>query len=316
MTYQLDDKNHNSWHIIGNGAVGNLWAYHLHQAGAKVHLLTKKVLEGSQFQFIDLKNQHHEFSIKNLAIPSLKKGADDLIQNLIIPTKAYDAVNAFMLVQPWLSANSTIVLSHNGMGTVEKISKLISNKQTLLIASTSHGALKPSPHCIQHTGLGTTFIGCAHLTSYHKSRAQLITHCLNDAMPTVHFEEDLACILWRKLAINAVINPLTAINDIKNGELEHESFSTIKSAIIDEWYQAASAEGVTISLKETRAAVEEVIKLTAANSSSMRQDIKLQRNTEIAFINGYIVSMGKKHGIHTPTNQYLLDEVLKLSRQN
>lgn len=64
------------------------------------------------------------------------------------------------------------------------------------------------------------------------------------------------------------------------------------------------------------ARVYDVVSKTANNSSSMRQDIKLNRPTEIDFINGFIVEQAKKLNIATPENEVLLAQVKQLSAEH
>ncbi|MES9964811.1 MAG: ketopantoate reductase C-terminal domain-containing protein, partial [Candidatus Sedimenticola sp. 20ELBAFRAG] len=48
---------------------------------------------------------------------------------------------------------------------------------------------------------------------------------------------------------------------------------------------------------------------TAGHHSSMLQDIRNGRETEIDFINGAIVRLGEKHGVETPVNQTLVNQI-------
>jgi 2-dehydropantoate 2-reductase len=58
----------------------------------------------------------------------------------------------------------------------------------------------------------------------------------------------------------------------------------------------------------------EVLKVaqeTALNSSSMLQDIKQQRRTEIEQLTGYLIKTGESADVPTPTHQQLLNEFQK-----
>jgi 2-dehydropantoate 2-reductase len=57
------------------------------------------------------------------------------------------------------------------------------------------------------------------------------------------------------------------------------------------------------------AKVEAVCEATAANISSMLQDVFKKKRTEIDFINGVIVRQGQELGIATPVNSLLTDLV-------
>jgi ketopantoate reductase len=60
--------------------------------------------------------------------------------------------------------------------------------------------------------------------------------------------------------------------------------------------------------------VQTVISETAANHSSMLQDIFAgRRGTEIDFLNGYLQYIGKsKHDVQTPANSFLCNQVDQL----
>ncbi|NIW12581.1 MAG: 2-dehydropantoate 2-reductase, partial [Candidatus Thorarchaeota archaeon] len=45
--------------------------------------------------------------------------------------------------------------------------------------------------------------------------------------------------------------------------------------------------------------------MTAKNKNSMLQDIEKGKRTEIDFINGAILNLGKRNGIKTPLNKVL-----------
>jgi len=118
-----------------------------------------------------------------------------------------------------------------------------------------------------------------------------------------------------KLAINCVINPLTAINQCNNGKLQAIEFQPQIDLIIKELQQVIPLLEPTWhythqALKETMMAV---VVATANNYSSMAQDVKYKRQTEIDFINGYIVREGKKLGFDMTENEKLWRSVNALS---
>ena len=106
--------------------------------------------------------------------------------------------------------------------------------------------------------------------------------------------------VWIKLTINSVLNPLTAIFQVRGNEIITDSLRSIRHGIVDECLEVASAEGIEID-----PAIKEMIDVGVANFfnySSMCQDIIQKRKTEIDFLNGQVVELGKKHNIPTPIN--------------
>jgi 2-dehydropantoate 2-reductase len=115
--------------------------------------------------------------------------------------------------------------------------------------------------------------------------------------------------LWKKLAINAVINPLTAIHNIKNGVLADRKYTVSTSNICNEIAKVMGALGYTVTNAELIENVNQVIADTANNYSSMHQDLKFKRQTEIAFINGYVTSKAAELNIEVPYNHRLVEQI-------
>ncbi|MNL62088.1 2-dehydropantoate 2-reductase [compost metagenome] len=68
-------------------------------------------------------------------------------------------------------------------------------------------------------------------------------------------------------------------------------------------------EGIHTSADDIRYYVEQIIDSTAENISSMLQDVRAQRHTEIDYITGYLLKRARAHGINVPENVQLYDRV-------
>lgn len=124
---------------------------------------------------------------------------------------------------------------------------------------------------------------------------------------------DLTPHLWRKLAANCAINPLSALLHVPNGELlaDPESRSLLEAAA-REVAEVAGAKRIDIG-PEVVAATVEVARHTAQNRSSMLQDVEGGRPTEIEVMNGAVVREGQALGVPTPVNAWLLERVRRLT---
>jgi len=113
-------------------------------------------------------------------------------------------------------------------------------------------------------------------------------------------------MLWDKLIINVGINALTAITRMKNGEiLKIPETRNIMIEAVKEAVNIAKALNIKLEIKDHVRKTIEVAEATANNKSSMLQDIERRKKTEIDYINGAIVKLGKKLGIKTPVNKTL-----------
>jgi len=138
---------------------------------------------------------------------------------------------------------------------------------------------------------------------------QQTTALLNKALPPFGFVEDITRALWLKLAINCVINPLTALNDMRNKGVLLNEYDEIRYALCQEFALVAEQYDLVFSPLELEKHVLSVASLTGQNYSSMHQDIAMHRHTEIDAINGYIVSLANKKGISVPTHALMVDRV-------
>ena len=104
--------------------------------------------------------------------------------------------------------------------------------------------------------------------------------------PDVAWHNNIASANWRKLAVNCVINPLTALYGCRNGDLQRypEQIETLCREVAS----VMAMEGYHTSCEGLMQYVMDVIRSTADNVSSMLQDIRNQRHTEIDYITGYL----------------------------
>ena len=291
--------------IIGQGAIGTLWAYYLSRAGFKVTLVGRKSLASVLDLQITLPNKQQD----TIALDYLAGQLPLEIDLVLVTTKAYQVNDALI---PWLGQLTAvpIVLMHNGMGSIDKLP--LTEAHQILIATTSHGGLKLANNQVIHTGLGTTSIGSFQGISHAAGRH--IAKRLNQALPQVQYCEDITAALWTKLAINCVINPLTAVNECRNGQLSAQQYQPVIDRVCVEISQVTARLSLNLSYDYLRGLVNEVINNTAQNYSSMHQDIANQRKTEIDFITGYVIEQARRLNIQVPENERLLLEIKRLEQ--
>jgi 2-dehydropantoate 2-reductase len=309
--------------IIGQGAIGLLWYHHIQQvitssseqSKAKLHLLASKSLVAnkhnlqlSQYIFTDHNNQRYQGKINFAQTEDIQ--AADIV---ILCVKSFQIVASLIGIAEKLKPNASIVLAHNGMGTLSELPKSIIDKHNVYALLMTHGSLRTAPLTITHTGIGSTDIGL--LSGVSDLAEQLVMiQLLNTALPTVTFHKDIKQKQWLKLAVNCVINPLTAINDIDNGRVNKEEYRQSITALLEEIIAVASVEGITLKLNELKQTIKKVAQDTAKNSSSMRCDVLAKRQTEIEYINGFIHRLGTKHDIATPENTKMWQRVKSLTQ--
>ena len=287
--------------ILGPGAVGSLWATKFKLAGHNVSLWgrssnSEQLLQLDDNPAIGFSNQH---------VPSVRNA--DLI---VVTVKAWQVETAIEPLLPYISEDTIVMLLHNGMGTALLLeAKLPDNP--LIVATTTHGAYKPSKEQVLHTGQGNTQLGGFNAKG---AQCDFLADVMNHALPEVNWNPNINAALWTKLAINCAINPLTAIHQCKNGELAAPEFATKLANITYELVEVMYKEEIEVDFDSLHATIMQVVNATAANYSSMRQDVFHQRRTEIDFITGYLLQAAEKHHISTPENAKLYQRIKQIEQ--
>ncbi|MBB67247.1 MAG: 2-dehydropantoate 2-reductase [Rickettsiales bacterium] len=315
-------------HIAGSGAIGSLLAGAAEKQGLPYGLyprnpvfqVNKASIEKPEFEpaktetptpyFVEW-TDGTEYPIRQINSNKPHLSPSDM---LVLPLKVHHLKTALTQWLPLIDKRTPVVLLHNGMGGYEIAKSILPAQQPLLLATTSHGAMKRTSTQVIYTGVGNTQIGIApHLVSHKQLTmpewAKSVCHTLHALLPPVRYQTDIMKALWAKLAINVVINPLTALNNITNSHIAGEQFANERKTLCEEFAQVANACGQSFDAIEIEQQVIKVAGLTGSNYSSMHQDVKNQRQTEIEAINGYIVSMAQKKGIEVPLNTLLTKQI-------
>lgn len=281
-----------NWHILGPGSLGCLWAARLSQAHIPAslilrnqHRLTALQSQGGQISYL----AYGQSSPLDIPINAQLPNHPQPIERLVVACKAYDAVAAVESIKTRLSPNSCVFLLQNGMGSQQAITQLLPGIR-VIAASSTEGAFLTQPFHCTHAGQGTTLLGDLGHTQPEPT-------CLRDwqqAQISYQWTEAILAALWRKLAINCLINPLTVLYQCKNGQLaQHTERLT---ALAHELAQLLSAAGYPCTAEDVFAQCLQVIQNTAQNTSSMLQDVLNQRRTEISYITGFALAQSQQLG--------------------
>lgn len=277
------------WHILGAGSLGCLWAARLTQRGFNTQLVLRS--QASLNRYLELGAQlrfqgFQQDTAQSISIPA--QLADELqpITNLILACKAYDAVSAIQSIQHRLAQDCQLFLLQNGMGSQQRIQSELPTCR-VMAASTTEGAFSTKPFHCTHAGQGTTLIGDLG----EKQLPSFALKLWQRAHIDCQWSDDIWAALWRKLAINCMVNPLTVLHQCKNGELLQHTNRL--ATLADELAELLSAQGYPCDSSEIFALAQQVIQNTAQNTSSMLQDVQARRRTEISFITGFALEQSR-----------------------
>ena len=291
------------WHVLGAGAMGCLMAARLHAAGGKVIVLLREAQANQSVQLV----LEEGGARREITLPGSSAKDAGQISHLLVTTKAYDVEPAVRSIVHRLDGQSRVLLLVNGLGYAQPLLRDFPWLQ-LFYGTTTQGAYRTAPYHVYHAGSGQTRIGRPE----HPAAPAWMS-LWQQALPDCRWEADIARALWLKLAINCAINPLTALHNCRNGDLAtREELAREVAGLCEEIAELTRAQGYIELAADLHQRVRTVIKATAENHSSMLQDVRGGRSTEIDYITGHLLRIAAQCAVDMPRNQVLLKEVLAL----
>jgi 2-dehydropantoate 2-reductase len=282
--------------IVGTGALATLFAARLTQAGHHITLLgTWKEgidsLRSDGARLVDANGKEERFDVHATDDPREYVGT----KYAIVLVKAWQTERAARQLAECLAEDGLAVTLQNGLGNRETLVESLGENRVAL-GTITVGATLLSPGLVKVGGDG--------IISIERNPALgPIEAALKSAKFQVNIVEDAQSAVWGKLVVNAAINPLTALLRIPNGELlNRPSAHEMMGKLAREVAEVARAENIQLPFDDPLAMAEEVARKTAANRSSMLQDVLRNAPTEIDAICGAVVKTAQKYEIDTFAN--------------
>lgn len=277
--------------IIGGGSIGLLYAYYLSEF-YDITLYTKTIeqVRAINTAGVHLKgnNQEDNRLIKSKLFNEWS-GEEDLT---IVAVKQYHIDQIVNQIIKQQQCKTQFLFLQNGMGHLKLLKAL--EPQTVYLCSVEHGAMRNNYNTVEHKGIGQTKI------AIFQGVQDLPASFYEIPNFPVTFEKDYYEMLLKKLIVNAIINPLTALLKIKNGQIiENGHFFSVAKSIFTEIARVFYLNNTDLYFQYFL----EVCHNTAENQSSMYKDIEASRPTEIDAILGYIIEEAASRNIETPICQ-------------
>jgi 2-dehydropantoate 2-reductase len=281
--------------IIGAGSIGLLFASYISKA-ENVTLYTRTIEQANEinkFGLILQKGiQQRKSVVKALPITEWL-GSDDFT---IIAVKQYQLTSIVEKINEFPAKRKNLLFLQNGMGHLKLLEQIVGGN--IFVGAIEHGALKVNPHTVIHNGEGTTNV------AVFRGESTPIQHLTARFQPefSLVFNADYYQMLVNKLIINAVINPLTAILQVKNGDLiENRYYFHALKTLFAEISNILDLD----QPEEHFARILKVCHNTAENRSSMLKDIEAKRKTEVEAILGFILEEANRKETHAPQTESL-----------
>jgi 2-dehydropantoate 2-reductase len=274
---------------VGGGAAGSLAAAGQHDVIACVRQpIARFTLERAEGAV--------EAPLHMLSDPAQAKPVDWVL----VCTKTHQTAAA----GPWLARLCTpatrVAVLQNGIDHVARVEPLARGASIVPVLVYYNGErLAPDRVRIRHAGPHDAVVaddepGRAFVDLFDGTPLRIIRSA------------DFATLAWRKLLINAVANPITALTLQRQAVLRRPDVQELCRSILDEAVAVARAEGVKLAEDETARTIATLENFSGELGTSMYFDRLAGRRLEIEALTGAIVAAGDRYGMAMPLNRALL----------
>jgi 2-dehydropantoate 2-reductase len=289
--------------IVGPGALGSLFGAALAKRGHAVSLLGRQAPHLEALRDQGLRLEARDGTVEHLTVsathdPVIVSDADALI----VLVKSVDTISALNAIRPYVSPDHIVLTLQNGLGNVERIRSVLGPGPRILVGVTSQAATRLGSGWVKHAGEGPTLVGFRD--ERDAETAATLAGVFADAGLAATTVPDIERWVWRKLAVNAAINGLTALGGFPNGAIATTP-SLLDAAEIIAEEVASVAREIGIELGGMRRAILETATATKDNRSSMLQDLDAGRPTEVAAIHEAVLAAADEAGIAAPATRVI-----------
>ncbi|MBI3035354.1 ketopantoate reductase family protein [Candidatus Woesearchaeota archaeon] len=225
---------------------------------------------------------------------------------ILLTTKVYDSEKAIGSIKNLIKKGTVILCLQNGLYSENIAKKILKNKCLVLRAITNFGAVFLEPGAVKYNS-------CSYTAIEKSQKSREIAGNFKKCGLNGYVSESIKADMWKKLILNCVLNPVTAILKVENKAIADESLNPLKKLIVGECLKVAKRDGLVLKIDFVKAINKEF--KGSMNISSMQQDLMKGKQTEIDYLNGAVVKLGGKYGIKCPVNEALAEIIKEMEKK-
>jgi 2-dehydropantoate 2-reductase len=290
--------------VVGLGRVGGIAAAWLQHAGRH------NVTVCARRPIARLTLEHNDGAVE-LPLHTLTNPDDARpVDWVLLCTKAHETASAGPWLQKLCTPATRVAVLQNGIGHVERV------------APFANGAAA-FPVIVYYNGerLADDRVRFRHVSEHDVAVADdALGHSFVDMLAgtpiTVLKSRDFKTLIWRKLLINAVVNPITALTRQRQAVMRRSDVHELALGVLAEAVGVARADGAQLAADEAEQTLKTLYTYPPEAGTSMYFDTMAGRPLEIEALTGAIVAAGDTYGIAVPLNRALLTLARAVSDAN
>jgi 2-dehydropantoate 2-reductase len=229
---------------------------------------------------------------------------------VLLCTKAHETASAGPWLQKLCTPATRVAVLQNGIGHAERV------------APFANGAAA-FPVIVYYNGerLADDRVRFRHVSQHDVAVADDVpgrdfAGLLAGTPITVFKSDDFKTLIWRKLLINSVANPITALTRQRQAVLRRDDVRELALGVLAEAVGVARADGARLAADEAEQTLKTLYTYPPEAGTSMYFDNMAARPLEIEALTGAIVAAGDKYGVAVPLNRALLTLARAVSEGN
>lgn len=287
------DPTNSTIAIIGLGGVGGVAAGCLIGAGRRVFACIRRPLDRLT---LERPEGSVDLPLRALTDPTKAPSVDWVL----LCTKAYSTGSAVPWLERLCGSSTRVAVLQNGIDHVARVAPL-ARGATVIPAIVYYNGERVAPDRFR----------LRHVAEYDLAvpddpPGRDFVRLFQGTSLNVQSSDDFTTLLWRKLLINAVANPITTLTRQRQAVLRREDIRALSLAVLDEAVAVARAEGAGVEPEEAARILATLLTYPEGAGSSMYFDCLAGRPLECEALNGAIVAAGERHGVATPLNRALV----------
>jgi 2-dehydropantoate 2-reductase len=201
---------------------------------------------------------------------------------------------------PWLArlcdSSTRVAVLQNGIGHVERLSPLVGNATVVPTIVYYNGER------LAQDRMRIRPVGAQDLAVADDADGRDFVQLMQDTSLRIDPSDDFATLSWRKLLINAVANPVTALTSQRQAVFRREDIKALCVDILEEASAVGRAAGAKLDADEPAQIMARLLTYPPEAGTSMYFDRLAGRALEVEALTGAIVAAGQRYGIATPLN--------------
>ena len=290
--------------VLGAGAIGTLYGAWLSTANDVTLVARRDHAERIAADGVHVTGLE-DATYRIRAVTEIRAIEPDTV--IFLTTKVTGSAAAIRPIVGLLRPDTTIVCLQNGLRSEEVVARVVGNRCLVVRGITHFGAIFAAPGVVALKAAGYTLLAPS-------AQSADIADTLSKSRLDGRVSSSMKSEIWKKLIFNCVVNPLTAMTRMEVGWISEEGLDPVKRLIIDECLEVARRDGVTFDVDFVRV-VNETFR-PSRNLSSMHQDLLKGKPTEVDYLNGAVVELGRTLGVSCPVNAALVTMIKALEDAN